>query len=251
MDLSKLPVDVFIQQITYLPFKNVVNVCSTNKNLNSYCSDPKYNTNWKMLIDNTFGGIYNYQNNLKLLWDKLNLSKDTYNYLVYTQLVKLLDPITQLMIYYRQGDTKSFDNEFHNSDRFLALFLLGKRDKLEKYFSPSGKYRFDEETYYPSFIKMLKGVEIDQDTLNEMLGTMSNKGSIKGIEYLIRKGADIHANNEYAVQIAAKRGHLEVIKYLVERGADIYKYVNSMLKNARVYGHLKVVEYIESVLSKK
>ncbi len=31
--LSQLPIDIFIQNITYLPFSDVVNICSGNKKL--------------------------------------------------------------------------------------------------------------------------------------------------------------------------------------------------------------------------
>ena len=63
--LSKLPVDLFIQQITYLPFKDVVSVCQANVKLRSYCNDPKYNIAWKALINNTFGEVYNYEEKLE------------------------------------------------------------------------------------------------------------------------------------------------------------------------------------------
>ena len=106
--LSQMNVDVFIQSITYLPFQDVVSVCSANKTLHSYCNDPRYNKKWKRLIDNTFGKVYDYQNKLQQIWNKLGYKQPTYNYLVYTQLVKLLDPVTQAMIYYRQGDMDSF-----------------------------------------------------------------------------------------------------------------------------------------------
>jgi hypothetical protein len=97
--LSQLPVDVFIQQITYLPFKDVMTLCSANTTLRSYCSDPKYRNKWKLLIDFTFQNVYGYQDKLSEIWNQLNLSPETYNYLVYTKLTHLLDPITQLMIY--------------------------------------------------------------------------------------------------------------------------------------------------------
>ena len=249
--LSRLPVDIFIKEITYLPFDNVITICTSNKTLHNYCANPDYNNNWKQLIDNTFGNIHGYQEKLKEIRNGLNLGEGTYNYLVYTHLVKVLDPITQLMIYYRQGDIKSFDSsEFWNAQRFLALFLLGKRNELEEKFSRSGRYRFHAQLYYPSFINMLKGGETKQATLDEMLGTMALEGSIQGIRYLTDRGANIHGNNEYAVQIAAKMGHLEVIKYLVNNGADISTYADRMLKSARNYGHSEVVEYIESVINK-
>ena len=102
--LSQLPIDVFIQQITYLPFNNVVKICSVNTKLHDYCTNPNYNNKWKYLIDNTFGNIYSYQEKLIEIWKELGIGEGVYNYLVYTQLVKFLDPITQLMIYYKQHD---------------------------------------------------------------------------------------------------------------------------------------------------
>ena len=98
--LSNLPVDLFIQSITYLPFSDVINVCSSNEKLHNYCTDKKYNTQWKSLIDNTFSSIYDYEGKLKNLWTKLGLNEGTYNYIVYVKLIDLLDPVTQATIYY-------------------------------------------------------------------------------------------------------------------------------------------------------
>ncbi len=120
--LSQLSPDVFIQQITYLPFQYVINVCSANKKLHGFCT--KYNNKWKRLIDNTFkDNIYAYEEKLKELWNKLNMKPDTYNYLVYAQIVKLLEPVTQAMIYYQQGDMESFE-KLNEVQQFLAWFLL-------------------------------------------------------------------------------------------------------------------------------
>jgi hypothetical protein len=62
--LSQLPVDIFIQQISYLSFKDVVSLCSGNTTLRKYYTDPKYRNKWKQLIDFTFQNIYGYQNKL-------------------------------------------------------------------------------------------------------------------------------------------------------------------------------------------
>ena len=131
--LSQLPVDVFIKTITYLPFKDVINICSSNTKLKSFCSDQKYNNRWRQLIDDTLGKTYNYEENLIKIWNELNID-NVYNYKVYTQFVKLLDPITQLTIYYSQNDIDSFnDPKFNNKQRFLALFLLKNKDEMKKY----------------------------------------------------------------------------------------------------------------------
>ena len=36
---KEVPIDVFLIQITYLPFNDVVNICKTNKFYHSYCAD--------------------------------------------------------------------------------------------------------------------------------------------------------------------------------------------------------------------
>jgi len=40
------------------------------------------------------------------------------------------------------------------------------------------------------------------------------------VKYLLEQGADLHAENDEALQLAAVNGHLEVVKYLLEQGAD-------------------------------
>ena len=156
--LSQLPVDIFIKNITYLPFDDVISVCSANVRLHSYCNNPKYNNNWKGLIDNTFSNIHGYYDYLKKIWKDLNYDGEIYNYLVYTQLIKLLDPITQLMIYYKKGDMNSFDSDnFNNKQRLLAMFLLGKKDLIKKYST------FELQ----SFIDILNNRKISQNELDQ------------------------------------------------------------------------------------
>ena len=71
--LSQLPVDIFIKSITYLPFKDVVNICFAIIKLKSFCNETKYNNKWKAVIDNTFSKTYNYQKNLIKIWNRLGL----------------------------------------------------------------------------------------------------------------------------------------------------------------------------------
>ena len=234
--LSQLPVDVFIKGITYLPFDNVITICTSNTTLHNYCSDPKYNTIWKSVIDDTFGSIYDYQNKLKQIKSKLKLGENVYNYLVYTQLVKLLDPITQLMIYYRQDDMKSFDNpHYNNIQRFLSMFVLDKKDKMKKYL-PSGDYL--------PFIKMLNNEIISKDDINRMLIVMAQEGNIKGVSMMLSKKGNVHAQKNMAVVLASQNGYLDVVRYLVEKGAKIHAQQDKSLVEASQKGHLDVVRYL-------
>ena len=234
--LSQLHVDLFIKEITYLPFDTVISVCKVNTKLHNYCTNPRYANNWKALIDNTFGNIYNYQEKLNQIRSKLNLGDGVYNYLIYTQLVKVLDPITQLMIYYRQGDMDSFDSpNYNNNQRFLALFLLNRKNKMKDYL-PDGDYL--------QFISMLEGHKIDQNILNNMLAEMAKEGSVQGVFMMSSIGTNIHVDNDRALRLASERGHLEVVKYLVEQGADIHAMNDYALRWSSLKGHLEVVKYL-------
>ncbi len=239
--LSQLSVDVFIKNITYLPFDNVITICTSNKKLDSYCNDPKYNNRWKKLIDDTFGGIYDYQNKLKEIRSKLNLNEGTYNYLVYTQLVKLLDTITQLMIYYRQGDMKSFEEmEYLSDQRFLALFLLGEKNKIKNYLPPD---KYSTSNRFMPFISMLNGIKMSEKDLINMLEIMISYGNVQGVDYLMKQGANIHVDNDVLLIDASFEGYLEVVKYLIEHGADIHTHNDMALKTARDE-HPDVVKYL-------
>ena len=44
---------------------------------------------------------------------------------------------------------------------------------------------------------------------------------IFGTKYLVSLGADIRAQNDYAVRLTSFFGHLDIVKYLFEQGADI------------------------------
>ena len=234
--LSQLPVDVFIQNITYLPFNNVISVCKANAKLHNYCTDSKYNNNWKALIDTTFRNIYDYQNKLKQIRLNLGIGEGAYNYLIYSHLVKVLDPITQLMIYYRQGDMDSFDSpNYNNNQRFLALFLLNRKNKMKNY--------LPDDNYLP-FISMLEGHKIDQNILDKMLAEMAKEGSVQGVLMMSSIGANIHVDNDRALRLASENGHLEVVKYLVKNGADIHADDDAALRWASANGHLEVVSYL-------
>jgi ankyrin repeat protein len=67
------------------------------------------------------------------------------------------------------------------------------------------------------------------------------------IKYLLQIGANIHANNMWVttpLQSASRYGHLDVIKYLVEvGGANIHDDNDFALDIASLNGHLDVVKY--------
>lgn len=225
--LTNLPIDLFIYQLSYLHFDDVINICQLNTKFYSYGSDSKYNNKWKQLIDNTYSNIYNYEYYLNKIWSKLRLHHNRYNYRVYTKLINILDPITQLMIYYQQNDIKSFNlikdddsnhdvkNERNNDEqKFLALFLLNKPLEMMKY---------DKDYPYGStYVDLLRGYNVSTNHINEMFIDMVSNNNIKGAEMFIRKGANIHVWDDYALRYASRNKNIEMVKYLVENGANIH-----------------------------
>lgn len=224
--LNELPIDLFIKYITYLPFSDVNKLCSTNLKLRSYCTNPKYNNRWKNLIDNTFSGIYNYQYHLDEIRQRYNLPNNSYNYLIYTQLIKNLDPITQLMIYYRQGDIKSFndkgfnDKGFNANQRLLSKFILSTPEERTKYLTDRGY----------------------SDTVDSMLFDMVTEGNIKGVEILKNMGGDIVQRGEVLLQ-ASFKDNLEMVKYLLKQAEDNKLYIPDAIFFAK--GE-KMREFLES-----
>ncbi len=231
---SKLPVDVFIYEITFLPFEEVKSICTSNSTLHSYCTDEKYKNSWKNIIDNTFGNIHNYQDKLQEIRQKLGLSDNTYNYLVYVHLIDLLDQITQLMIYRKQGDMDSFrSDKYNDKQRYLALFLLRDRD---------GMLQYSHATNLP-YMDVLNGKTVSRIDINVMLFNMSVMGNIQGTKYFLDLGGEI---NVQQMIIIAINGRLNVIKYLMENYEqyNIPIYINNAFVNASLSGKLDIVKYL-------
>jgi len=67
---------------------------------------------------------------------------------------------------------------------------------------------------------------------------------LENIKDLIEQGADLHANHEGALRLAADFGHLEVVKYLLEQGANIHFFDEFALRKAAENGQLEVVKYL-------
>jgi len=61
---------------------------------------------------------------------------------------------------------------------------------------------------------------------------------------LLEQGADLHAQNDYALGRAAGKGHPEAAKRSAEQGADLHAWNDYSLRFAAKNGHLEVVKYL-------
>ena len=72
----------------------------------------------------------------------------------------------------------------------------------------------------------------------------SYDGHLDIVEFLVEKGANIHACDDYALQLASKYGHLDIVKFLVDRGADVHADDDYAVRGASGNGHLDIVKFL-------
>ena len=68
--------------------------------------------------------------------------------------------------------------------------------------------------------------------------------NLPALQYLIERGANIHANCDEPIEFAAKSGNLPITKYLIENHIYTHQIMNKALKHASKRNHLLVVQYL-------
>ena len=82
-----------------------------------------------------------------------------------------------------------------------------------------------------------------------MLWLSAANGRLEILKYLAETSVDIHACDDYALELAAESGFLDVVKYLVESGADIHADDDqAALRAAEKNGHYKVADYLRDLI---
>jgi hypothetical protein len=63
----------------------------------------------------------------------------------------------------------------------------------------------------------------------------------------VEEGADLHADNDKALELAAEQGNLKIVKFLVENGANPAANDYAAIKAAKKNGEKFVVEFLDTV----
>jgi hypothetical protein len=72
------------------------------------------------------------------------------------------------------------------------------------------EYKIIPETCIENgYIKMFRFFDA-----HKLLGLASRHGHLEVVKYLVEHGADIHAEDDYALVLACRKGHFEIVKYL-------------------------------------
>jgi ankyrin repeat protein len=72
----------------------------------------------------------------------------------------------------------------------------------------------------------------------------ASNGYIDVTRLLLDRGANIHANDDEALRISAYNGHVEVVRLLLDRGANIHAEDDEALQTSAMWGYVKVVQLL-------
>ena len=123
-------------------------------------------------------------------------------------------------------------NIYAQNDLALKLAIENKHTDVVEYLKSTNSAKSNK----PQISEAL------QNKLNQQL--FENIANLEKVKYLIRQGADIHAEYDYAFLLASGKGHLETVKYLVEHGANIHAEYDYAFLMASDNGHLEIVKYL-------
>jgi len=70
------------------------------------------------------------------------------------------------------------------------------------------------------------------------------KGHLDVVRFLLDHGANIHAQDDYALRYASYNGNLELVRFLLDRGANIHADDDGTLRVASEFGYLDVVRFL-------
>ena len=120
------------------------------------------------------------------------------------------------------------------NDQYRAnMLILGERRDL----------------YSVNTLKMLSRQGVDLRIHNdELLRRAAEHGHLYAVKYLLKRGADINAENVFpgttALASAAGSGHLHIVDFLFKNGADIRALRDSALINSAAEGHSEIVKFL-------
>jgi hypothetical protein len=89
----------------------------------------------------------------------------------------------------------------------------------------------------------------NQKVLDARLLLASVEGDSENMIAALKAGADVHADNDWALRWASNYGHTEVVKLLLDAGADVHAQDNGALRSASVRGHTEVVKILEAAMA--
>lgn len=122
---------------------------------------------------------------------------------------------------------------------YLAMKIILNND--ESIENINRQFLSSIEWGYLEIAKLLMDLGGNHD---EAIAFAASNGDLEMVQFLIKKGADIHTNYDLPLVWASMEGHLEVVKLLIKSGANVLAQDNEALIMATKKGHLEVVRLL-------
>jgi ankyrin repeat protein len=113
------------------------------------------------------------------------------------------------------------------------------------------KFTEDSDPIADMNIGMIHQIKLWMKSINEPFENKHNAlvcsagyGKLDFVEYLLAAGADVHADDDYALQLASDNRRTEVVKVLLAAGADVHADDDFALQLASSNGHTEVVKVL-------
>ena len=270
--MQQLSDDILTRVIIALPFHDVIQLCSTDTAIRSFClaNSKRRDIIWQHIIQTVFGSIPNYRTIVAKLSQKYYQTKryenPRFNYLIYVNLIYQLDPGNQAWIYHRQNDTDSLDRLIDQVGPETLLENAAEQGRLEvvKYLVEQGVNIRAENSYalrkavenkYWSVVKYLLqlGTSIYVIDKYKILADVAKDGDLDLVTYLVENHLssstgqlveDHQDEYSHALRSASSNGQWEVVKYLISAGVDIHTENDFILRQAAGWNHLAMVKYL-------
>lgn len=124
-----------------------------------------------------------------------------------------------------------------------AIISVGNEYKAHRIVLGQIRELWDIETF-----KWLISCGADVHADNDYAVCLASKyGKVEVARLLIEAGANIHVDDDWALRLSSAYGHIEVVCLLVEQGANVHARYDSALRLATRNGHEKVVEYLKNL----
>jgi len=130
----------------------------------------------------------------------------------------------------------------------LDLFHICQKEKWINSENMSKSIIFCHQSFLEFFLE--NGLELNRKHSSmEPIHYSSKYGHLKIVDYLISRGANVNARDEYdqtPLHFASENGHLSVVEYLLDHGADIDAQDESH-DNQYIYGQHFIVHLIKVI----
>lgn len=268
-DVYRTDASLFSKTLEYMPIDSVNEICNDRRFID-FCLGKSNRSliQWKMLIDSTYSeypGFIKYLNDVRQSLRSNNPSLSDFNYKVYVNLIKMFDPITQLVILRKKGDVKF--NQGTAFNKAIALYILCLQgyytcNELRQLDTMSSDIRFIQDisieqpsetdvqrilqisinNNVPILIKLYLPY-ISKEIVDENMDTIISNNKNIIAELLLAKFPDINLYTK-SLYIALIRGNSSLVKYILDSRYTFKSIYNALFRNALDGRNAKSIEYL-------